>query len=848
MCEIVVNDLFDEIINENNRLCNQLVFAMKCLDVLQTFETFIRKVMTFKTIIINEQQLSSQDIQTLDQLDNQLTDVLTQLKQRSVRNVKSYEKQLISGKADQMSGEELVNKSRVNINNQLTVSPKVISIKVLKLQTINDSIKSKQQSDENERQTQKLTDNSHEMPFPCYVINCDYKSCDIPGLISHLKTSHSITSIQCTHEGCTQLFGDQHDLNRHLQLKHKTINKNVKKSIDKITNKSQIIRKSQKINRLVTNQMNINNTDNEVKTQLDCIKKKFNCFVENCYYNCLNVNELVNHLKIRHSITNYIQCTCDGCQQLFVDEKQLKSHVSDEHKIYDSSLIVIPNDCNKRQKSKTINPFDCKQLFKCDYKDCGEMFKTYFQFDKHMKCHPIDESVSQDCVVKTTKTDVFECLDCNLKFKTDWELDLHTNVIHKKLYSIKCHIEGCDKLFDATVNQRFSQYYKRHVLTHFNSNPFKCDYEGCDKQYLCRSSFYKHRRSHTNPIVTCDWPGCDFRTPFNYILKYHQNNKHLKDRPQLKCHLDGCTYSTLSKGCLRSHIRYRHGNKKFMCDHNDCQKSYKTIFDLNLHKSRFHNNNINNSTYRCSWPGCVFETKYKPYLSQHQLIHSDEKNYRCEHPGCQFRAKQQKSIISHRKSHQTGKNYMCSWPECGRLYKSDYSLRVHMQYHRNTNYVCQWAGCSYRTHIKSNLKTHINIKHEKLRYCCDYEGCDRVFKAKCTLRYHKLSVHEKQSTDKYQCSWPGCEYSTWNLRALNSHELIHSSVRKYRCDYNGCEFATNQKNYLNSHQKRHSTELKYRCSWPDCHKRYKSQEVLKSHEVIHSEPKYVCHWEDFIQT
>ncbi|XP_054162163.1 zinc finger protein 616-like [Oppia nitens] len=666
MCEIVVNDLFDEIINENNRLCNQLVFAMKCLDVLQTFETFIRKVMTFKTIIINEQQLSSQDIQTLDQLDNQLTDVLTQLKQRSAQSVKSYEKQLISGKADQMSGKELVNKSRVNINNQLTVSPKVISIKVLKLPTINDSIKSRQQSDENERQTQQMTDNSHEKPFPCYVINCDYKSCDIPGLISHLKTNHSITSIQCTHEGCTQLFGDQHDLNRHLQLKHKTINKNVKKSIDKITNKSQITRKSQKINRLVTNQMNINNTDNEVKTQLDCIKKKFNCFAENCYYNCLNVNELANHLKIRHSITNYIQCTFDGCQQLFVDEKQLKSHVSDEHKIYDSSLIVIPNDCNKRQKSKTINPFDCKQLFKCDYKDCGEMLKTYFQFDKHMKCHPIGESQS-----------------------------LETHLIKQK-YKI--------------------------------NRQYRCNYNGCDRVFKFNNSLITHKITH------------------------------------------------------------------------------------NMKGSKL---------YRCLRPECEYKSYFSCAFKRHQLIHSDVRDYPCDYPGCQYRAKEMQIITKHKKiRHFTNeKNYRCSWSGCAKQFKTADTLRNHTRF------------------------KHLIAEEDRKKFRCDYDGCDRVFNSKWNLQYHTISVHEKQAKI-YQCSWPGCDYTTKHYVSLGQHERIHKPMKDIRCDYDGCNFTTKYSSHLKCHRDIHSTEPKYRCSWPDCNKQFKTLAVFKSHEVIHSEPKYVCDWKD----
>ncbi|XP_054162164.1 zinc finger protein 90-like [Oppia nitens] len=673
MCEIVVNDLFDEIINENNRLCNQLVFAMKCLDVLQTFETFIRKVMTFKTIIINEQQLSSQDIQTLDQLDNQLTDVLTQLKKKSAQSIKPYEKQLITGNVDQLSGKELIKNSGVNINKRLTVNP--IRVKTFKLTTIDNNCS--QQSHENDRQTQQMTDNFCGKQFPCFEINCDYKSCYITELINHLKTCHSITRIQCTREGCTQLIADKHDLNRHLQTKHKTINEKVKKSNIIIINKSHTIRKYNIINKSVKKQMNVNNSDNQLQRLLNITEKRFKCFAENCDYNSLNVNELVDHLKTLHSITCLNQCTYDDCHQLFADERQLKSHVLVEHKSFDSSLIDLPNDCNET--------------------------------------HTIDEHKTNDS----------------------------TQVVYD------CHRTGCN-------------------FWSFNSQ-----------------SLETHLKKHT------------------------KKDKSISSDSKL---------SVQHK--LNQHLRYEDNNTDYRCDYNGCDRVFKYNNSLIGHKIRQHDMK-GSKLYRCLWPDCQYKSYFSCAYKRHQLIHSDVRNYRCDYPGCQYRAKEKRTIISHKrlKHFTTGKNYRCSWFRCAKQFKTADNLRKHMR-----------------------LK-HLIAEEDKQKFRCDYEGCDRVFNAKSSLQYHTISVHEKQAKI-YQCSWPGCDYTTKHSNRLSQHEIIHKPIKDIRCDYDGCNFTTKHNTHLIRHKERHLTEPKYRCSWPECDKQFKTLSSFKSHEVIHSEPKYVCHWKD----
>ncbi len=73
MFSIKVNDIFDELIEENKRLLNELLFANKCLNVFIDFKTKLNVI--FDDLRL---KLNSNEIKLFEDLDNKYKEVLNE--------------------------------------------------------------------------------------------------------------------------------------------------------------------------------------------------------------------------------------------------------------------------------------------------------------------------------------------------------------------------------------------------------------------------------------------------------------------------------------------------------------------------------------------------------------------------------------------------------------------------------------------------------------------------------------------------------------------------------------------------------------------------------------------------
>src|SRR5882757_11040125 len=86
MCEIVINDLVDELSEDNKRLFKETLVLRQCFDVLNEFKIYLNKILSLKTILKDLNHLSLEDIQTLQQLDTRFTAIITQTRDHSVNH------------------------------------------------------------------------------------------------------------------------------------------------------------------------------------------------------------------------------------------------------------------------------------------------------------------------------------------------------------------------------------------------------------------------------------------------------------------------------------------------------------------------------------------------------------------------------------------------------------------------------------------------------------------------------------------------------------------------------------------------------------------------------------------
>ena len=63
MSDILVNDIFDELIDENKRLLNALLFSNKCINLFIEFKSFIDSISTkLKPILISNELIKYNEL------------------------------------------------------------------------------------------------------------------------------------------------------------------------------------------------------------------------------------------------------------------------------------------------------------------------------------------------------------------------------------------------------------------------------------------------------------------------------------------------------------------------------------------------------------------------------------------------------------------------------------------------------------------------------------------------------------------------------------------------------------------------------------------------------------------
>jgi insecticidal toxin complex protein TccC len=171
---------------------------------------------------------------------------------------------------------------------------------------------------------------------------------------------------------------------------------------------------------------------------------------------------------------------------------------------------------------------------------------------------------------------------------------------------------------------------------------YKCDI--CSKNYASRSSLSMHKQIHRSEELTCDWPGCEYRTPSKYYLKKHIDNMHINLRPYV-CDWPGCEYAAGVKSNLKVHILTHDKIKPFSCD----------------------------------WPGCEYAAGQKAHLQAHILTHDKIRPFACDWPGCEYAAGLKSNLQVHILTHDKIKRFACGRPGCNKSYAAKCLLSRHIR-------------------------------------------------------------------------------------------------------------------------------------------------------------------------
>lgn len=222
--------------------------------------------------------------------------------------------------------------------------------------------------------------------------------------------------------------------------------------------------------------------------------------------------------------------------------------------------------------------------------------------------------------------------------------------------------------------------------------------ELCDYTTSKMKDFNDHHRDHLHAEKKCSFCGwvCDNPDVTEEEFKEHLNN-HKGSIPYF-CTFCSKRFNTKAK--LYQHLPKHSKTKPYVCDL--CQAGFKWKHALKAHMTV----HKDSKDYLCDI--CGFSTAHKTQLKAHHLIHTGN-TFKCSEPGCEYQSTKRSNLKFHMMTHSREKPHQCEL--CGQSFSLVKNMKRHMLLHTsNRPFKCDRCGfCSTRF---DKLKEHYYKQHQ----------------------------------------------------------------------------------------------------------------------------------------
>ena len=539
---IKINDMFEELSEENNRLLKELIFAEQCLKKFNDLKIFIDSILDKISIEFNDKQRYEELKNDIDECLRQRS-VLSSLKSENTANESKFNEEF-SDNFDYTLSVTESNERELEINHrrQLKNERKTdISAKDNSNRKLNNRKKSF------EIKSRCIPSNER---FVCPVDGCDYKTYLRERYRTH-KYIHSEKKLKCPH--CDYRSYKTQHIDQHMQCMHLS---EVEELIPGLS--SDIFKCDLQDCSFVTYKRKALSDH-----KLTHMEKKYKCPHLGCNYRSVNQKTLSSHLYAIHrkKVEKKIECPHSGCDYKGV-KSCLKTHLKTVH--------------NKSAEEKTFSEqYICDNLtinkksteFICHFDGCGKQFKCNYYLIQHIKfIHQKDSNEPLKCEFK----------GCKYSNVNPYNLRRHIAIRHSEK-TLKCDYPGCG------YGTGFSTSLKQHQKIHSEDKPFGCDWPGCQYRCLTKGSLKIHMEIHTNTVgqFKCPFDGCDKSFKSKVALNNHKMN-HDKSQ-EYSCDWPGCEYKSYNKQNIGRHAVIHSDDKPFACHWPGCQFRTKKSNNLSRH-------------------------------------------------------------------------------------------------------------------------------------------------------------------------------------------------------------------------------------------------------------------------
>ncbi|ROL47804.1 Zinc finger protein ZFAT [Anabarilius grahami] len=660
---------------------------------------------------------------------------------------------------------------------------------------------------------------TNEKPFKC--MQCDYASAIKANLSVHMrkhtgeKFSCDLCSFNCLSKGhlkvhvervhkkikqhcrfCKKKYSDVKNLLKHIRETHDMNDKKVQDSYEEYSLQTREGKRQLLYNCQICDRKFKNELERDRHMMVHGNKRPFGC--ELCDHGSTKFQALQAHIR-KHPFI-YV---CAICQEKFVSSVRLRSHLREFHpesdepsafadSINSSFCLLKPGDDIQKDM---LNQDELKITEELSQLNAQELLTTEIscmaQEDLQTQCsdnivvesdllvqnsqdgNTITNSINETDTSAVAQTQETVCEDViNTQRLQDDQLKMEHGETEEQNPAQETTPLTPEKAQMHSEQETFPQTEEEAIVPQTNTDEdllsseqeeisaFKQIVEQMQKRQLNMEMFERIRKVYGD--LECEYCG----KLFWYQVHY---NTHVRTHTKEHLHYcSQCSYSSITKNCLKRHVIQRHSDILLKCPSEGCQYCTPDKYKLQAHLKT--HSDIVKRSFTC--PVCqesVPEDKVRAHIKSN---HPDVSlNYISEALGIRVHVK---GVIGKRAS-------KCPYCDCF-FTRNGADLQQHIWAHEGLKpYKC--SQCEYASRSKSNLKAHMNRHSTEKTHLCDL--CGKKFKSKCTLKSHKV-MHTADGSLKrhYNKKHPNAQYINAGTGASTSETVTEQGgVKCPVCNY-----------------------------------------------------------------
>lgn len=662
---------------------------------------------------------------------------------------------------------------------------------------------------------------TNEKPFKC--MQCDYASAIKANLSVHMrkhtgeKFSCDLCSFNCLSRGhlkvhvervhkkikqhcrfCKKKYSDVKNLLKHIRESHDMSDKKVQESYEEYSLQTREGKRQLLYNCEICDRKFKNELERDRHMMVHGSKRPFGC--ELCDHGSTKYQALQAHIR-KHPFI-YV---CAICQEKFVSSVRLRLHLRELHQELDELSAFADSIKSSFCLLKPGDDIQKDMLSQDELKITEELSQLNAQelLTTEMSCmaqEDLQSQCSESLVVESdllaensqemdtcavAQTQEMACEDAiNTQITQDEPLEVQSSVTKEEQTPVQETVAenaqtDPEQLPEEHQNELITQANAElHISEQEEISAFKQILEQMQKRQLNMEVFERIRKVYGD--LECEYCG----KLFWYQVHY---NTHVRTHTREHLHYcSQCSYSSITKNCLKRHVIQRHSDILLKCPSEGCQYCTPDKYKLQAHLKT--HSDIVKKSFTC--PVCQESVPEDKVRAHTKINHPDVPlNVISEALGIRVHVK---GVIGKRAS---------KCPYCDYFFtRNGADLQQHIWAHEGLKpFKC--SQCDYASRSKSNLKAHMNRHNTEKTHLCDL--CGKKFKSKCTLKSHKL-MH---TADGKQFRCTECDFTAALKPHLLRHMEQHASFKPFRCAH--CHYSCNISGSLKRHYNKKHPNMQY---------------------------------------